>query len=63
MAGRGVTPDKEDVYKDLERWLKERRDEHSVAGAGEAEYRVLDGLLDEVRDAGAEGCFPWEVES
>ncbi len=48
-----------EVWQGLEKWLKTRRDE---AGNGAMDYQagVIDNLLDEVRDCGVEGSFPWE---
>lgn len=47
----------EQVSGDLERWLKARREQytkHTVC------WRVVDVLLDEVREAGVEGWLPWQ---
>lgn len=57
-----MIPEGQQTYEGLEMWLKARRDEHAVVGGGEVEWRTIDGLLDEVRDAGAEGFLPWQRE-
>lgn len=49
----------------LERWLKARRDEWQGEDrkySGPGAYHVIDSLLNEVRESGAEGFLPWERE-
>lgn len=50
--------DGEELAEGLERWLKARRDEKQ-GHYGHA-YDTIDQLLDEARDCGAEGWFPWQ---
>jgi hypothetical protein len=51
----------EEVFEGLEKWLKARRDEADKdRDAGIAPFTVIDNLLDEVRDQGAEGWLPWQ---
>lgn len=48
----------EEVAEGIERWLKTRRDECMTGGVyGGAE---IDVLLDEARDAFAQGWMPWQ---
>lgn len=47
----------EEIFEGLQRWLKFKRDEfspHSMA------WVTTDNLLDEVRENGYEGFFPWQ---
>lgn len=54
--------DAEETYNDLEKWLKKRRDQfsHSDYSHERTGYHAIDALLDEVREAGAEGFLPWQ---
>lgn len=47
----------EEVFEGLERWLKVRRDE---CPRDTQQWYQVDGLLDELRDNGYEGFFPWQ---
>lgn len=57
-----MNPEEEDIYRGLELWLKTRRDEWNGPNTGGREWEAVDALLDEVREAGAEGFLPWQRE-
>lgn len=52
-----LIPEGQETYEGLEMWLKARRGEQEDAG-----WAAIDTLLDEVREAGAEGFLPWQRE-
>jgi hypothetical protein len=51
----------EEVAEGIELWLKTRRDENRRKGDS-IFAEVTDCLLDEARDAFAEGWMPWQPE-
>jgi hypothetical protein len=53
-------PGSQNTYEGLERWMKERRDEWTGLNYKGREWRAIDTLLDEVREAGVEGYLPWQ---
>ncbi|HEY6020274.1 MAG TPA: hypothetical protein VIY48_10330 [Candidatus Paceibacterota bacterium] len=50
----------EEVYEGIEQWIKARRDEYTPDAYGADAHYVIDKLLDELRDNGIEGFFPWQ---
>lgn len=47
----------EEMFEGLEKWLKTRRDDYQKESSA---YIAVDDLLDELREAAAEGWFPWQ---